>query len=514
MNKFRKIARFKYKNKRYQLFMSESNKVAFLEIKDGKFFYPELEELLEINYLFNYNRHSQNIKNDKIKYFSFIPKAIRYGALITLTSALLTGCGSKATFTLEDLPSYQRAYMDVSSEADENNYSIEDEKENSDLNNIVNDSNNSSAENSNSNSSNSSNNTSENYPYSADNDYLALLATADDEIDYRYASDYENLQYVKRLFVRDSKAYDEIYGYNNVSFDQIESALNSNAKINSDYKKFILQYVNDWNRLYPGSDFSTLYHNLSTLEIRVCTKDEMARYTLSTSSVACYKRSENIIYVLDGIDLSRESSDYIVVAHELTHCARNSVFENEDGYTVDVSFYDDTKMGLYIEEALITDFCYELQGLGNKSNFYTLQSSYFRIILDAIDYNGADFMNHSVNYLIDKMDEYMGDEQYAYHIITLIDAEASLRYTPYIEPEFEDFSELYQYITRMYIKNNVTSDMSYEEAMTKYDDLEAELTYYFDQMKNPIELDLSIFKEEFEAEISNLGIVNTNGISR
>ena len=502
VNKFRKIARFKYNKKRYQLFMSESNKIAFLEIKDGKYYYPELNDLLEINYLFNYNRHSQNIKNDKIKYFSFVPKALRYGLLVTLTSTLLTGCGPKSRISLEDLPSYNKTHTEVtngiaSDIESASNYDEGIDNSNSTTNNSTN---------STSNNSSSSTNSSDSY--------LELLATADDENDYRYASDYEVLDFINRLYVRDANAYQNIYGYSNVTLEQIKSALNNNSKINNEYKDFIIQYVTDWNNLYPGSDFSTLYHNLSTLEIRVCTEDEMARYTLSTSSVACYKRSENVIYVLDGINLNRESSDYIVVAHELTHCARNSVFQGEDGYNVDVSFYDDMKMGMYIEEALITDFCYELQGIGGKSNFYTLQSSYFRIILDAIDYNGADFMNHSVNYLIDKMDEYMGDEQYAYHIITLIDAEASLRYTPYIEPEFEDFSELYQYITRMYVKNNITKDMSYEEAMKKYDDLVSEITYYFDQMKNPIELDLTIFRDEFEKEINSMSISSTHELSR
>lgn len=501
MNKFRKIARFKYNSKRYQLFMSESNKIAFLEIKDGKFYYPELSDLIEINYLFNYSRHSQNIKNDKIKYFHFVPKAIRYGVLVTLTSSLLVGCGQKPSFTLEDLPSYKNAYTDTNSVYSDSE-TIEEESYESEKVDAI------------------SNNQSSNITDSQNNivgevdNYLDLLATADDDIDFKYASDYEELEYVNRIYVRDSNAYEEVYGYSNVTIEQIESALNSNTKINNDYKQFIIQYVRDWNRLYPGSDFSTLYHNLSTLEIKVCTKDEMARYTLSTTSLACYKKSENTIYVLDGIDLSRESSDYIIVAHELTHCARNTIFEREDGKKIFVSFFDDMNMGMYIEEALITDFCYELQGLGNKSNFYTLQSSYFRIILDAIDYNGADFMNHSVNYLIDKMDEYMEDEQYAYHIITLIDAEAALRYTPYIEPEFEDFNELYQYITRMFIKNNVTSDMTYDEAMSKYDELVEEITYYFDQMKNPIELDLSVFKEEFEREINSMELSNENGLSR
>lgn len=479
MNKFRKIAKFKYKNKRFQLLMSESNKTAFLEIKDGKYYYPELTDLIEINYLFNYNRMNPSIKKDKIKYYNLIPKAIRLGVLVTLSTSILSSCGNKYNSN-----TYTPKINDYQVTAQENEISTTED--NTETQNIKTD----------------INNTQE----SNDDKYLKLLAAADDEYDFRYADDYQDLNYVKYLYVRDSKNYDKLYGYSMVSIDDIKKAVNSNKNINDDYKKFIIQYVQDWNSLYPGSDFSTLYHNLEGLQIKVCTKDEMARYTLSTNSVACYKRDENTIYVLNGIDLSRESSDYIVVAHELTHCARNATYKQDDGYKVYVSFYDDMNMGLYIEEALITDFCYQMQGLGNKSNFYTLQSSYFRIILDAIDYDGADFMNHSVNYLIDQMDKYMEDDQYAYHIITLIDAEAALRYTPYLEPEFEDFTDLYQYITRMYVKKNVTSDMTYEQTQEIYNNLVEELTYYFDQMTNPIELDLNIFEEEYNKCIEELGI--------
>ena len=41
-----------------------------------------------------------------------------------------------------------------------------------------------------------------------------------------------------------------------------------------------------------------------------------------------------------------------------------------------------------------------------------------------------------------------------------------------------------------------------------------EITYYFDQMKNPIELDLNVFKEEFEREINSMELSNENGLSR
>jgi hypothetical protein len=58
----------------------------------------------------------------------------------------------------------------------------------------------------------------------------------------------------------------------------------------------------------------------------------------------------------------------------------------------------------------------------------------------------------------------------------------------------------------MYVKKNVTSDMTYEQTQEIYNNLVEELTYYFDQMTNPIELDLNIFEEEYNKCIEELGI--------
>ena len=86
-------------------------------------------------------------------------------------------------------------------------------------------------------------------------------------------------------------------------------------------------------------------------------------------------------------------------------------------------------------------------------NYYIADwSSFYRVIMDCTGYSGADFMNHSVNYLIKTMDEYMGDEQYAYKIIALIDSISSWKYTPYQEVDYTDYQELCDYITRMHMK--------------------------------------------------------------
>lgn len=353
-----------------------------------------------------------------------------------------------------------------------------------------------------------SQNLAENEEENKEEEYLELTRKADDDRDFRYATDYVESSMIKYRDIRDAKNYDLLYGYSNVSVEDIQKVLKKNRHISKEYKEFITEYVEDWLELYPGSDFSTFCHNLETMKIETCTKDEMMFKAVGADSVACYKKSLNTVYLIEGIDLRKDSDDYIILTHELTHAARNTNrFLDKDGFRTCVSFINEENVGMYVEEALITDFCYELQGLGRKSNFYTLQSSYFRIILDAIDYDGADFMNHSVNYLIEQMDRYMGDKQYAYKMINLIDAEACARYG-YTEPEYTEYSELYQYITKMYVKNHITAGMRQDEVQKKYEELIAEITYYFDKAKRPFELDLSIFTDEFNRLIRKSGYRN------
>ncbi len=46
------------------------------------------------------------------------------------------------------------------------------------------------------------------------------------------------------------------------------------------------------------------------------------------------------------------------------------------------------------------------------------------------------------------------------------------------------------------------------EMQKKYEELIAEITYYFDKAKKPFELDLSIFTDEFNCSVRKLGYRN------
>ena len=338
--------------------------------------------------------------------------------------------------------------------------------------------------------------------------YLKYMEPANDKHDFRYASDYELYDLVQLEKAYDSCGYQKIFGYADASLEDIEAALKRNPNISEKYKGFIREFATDLRRLYPNVNLAVLRHNLETLKIDEMTQAGIKKETLSMDSAACYLRSENRICVLENLNLSKESDDYIVLVHELCHAAR-SVSKTVGNEKLTVGFYEFYKMGPYAEEAMITNLAYELQGLGEKATFYPMQSSYYRIICDCIGYTAEDFFNHSVNYLIEKMDDYMGDEQYAYQIVAMIDAQSSLRYTPYQSVDFHDFLPMHEYIARMYFKTYLTPEMTEEEAKEVFDRFYEDITFNFENMNRKYTIDentfLPVFQEMLvEYEIQNL----------
>ena len=338
--------------------------------------------------------------------------------------------------------------------------------------------------------------------------YLKLLAPADDEHDFLYATDYSELNLVQEKIGRDQSAYESIFGYSNATLEDIKQALERNPNISQTYKEFIYQYACDLRRLYPDINLAVLRYNLETLVIDELTQEQIDKETLSTDSAACYLRYENRICVLEDLDLSRDSDDFIILTHELCHAARTAQTgkDHTEEFNVDVAFNDTYNMGTYAEEGLITNLAYELQGLDNKAIFYPVLASYYRIICSCIDYSGEDFFNHSVNYLIDRMDAFMGDEEYAYQIVAMIDAQMILRYTPHQSVDFHDFQPLYDYLAKMYFKKNIHAGMTYPQAEAVFQDFYEEITFNFENMNRKFNITEETFLPAFETYIADLGI--------
>ena len=322
-----------------------------------------------------------------------------------------------------------------------------------------------------------------------------------------FASDYQDGSMVNFYKGTDACSYGLLLELDKkITVNDIKEVLKTNTKLEQKYKDFIIQYATDWLNLYPNSDLKVFYHNLKTLEINEVSSNEIYKITFSYDTAACYIPKENKILILDGTSFEKESDNYIILTHELTHCARQTKYIAADDSERIIKYYERLEMGEYAEEGVITNIAYEMQGLGKKSTFYAFQTSCYRIIMDCVGYDGEDYMNHSVNYLIKKMDEFMGDEQYAYYIIALIDSISIKKYESYKTIDFTNYQDLCDYMTKMYMKKYLNADMNSEEAAQVFNDFCDNIMHNFEIMNRKYDITRESFEPAFEQCKEELGI--------
>lgn len=495
--KFRKVLKFNYKGEEYQMFIDSFNKYAFLKIdENGKYRYPNLDVLFDFVTIFSDFNGISNIKKDgkgKIEYCSFSPKAKIGATVIALSLVFLAGCAKNnfVTFNGDSTPNITITQQSQNNDEVNIDFSTNDDEEKDWSKEPYNGS-----------------GVPDNVSEEVLNKYLNYLAPADDPNDYMFASDYQYYDLVKIKKVRDQSGYQDVFGYSDATLEDIRAALDVNPNISKEFKDFIYQYAVDLRTLCPNANLAVLRHNLETLKVLEVTQDQMNKETLSTDSAACYVRAENTIYLLQGTQLDKNSDDYIIVVHELTHAARTAVFKTADGIEVSVTFGEDYHHGTYPEEAIITNLAYALQGLGNKAVFYPMQSSYFRIIFDSVDYDYADFFNHSINYLSNKIDDVLGEKGRGTIFLIQLNCQGIARYTPYMDITFKNFQPFYETLGELYFSTHITSDMSYDEASKVFDTFYAEVTFNFENMNRKYTISEDTFLPTFEEEIEELGISN------
>ena len=558
-NHYRSLANIWYKDKHYQIFENDYHKLAFLIIdENNKYHYPELKDLIEVATEFVSNRNINVLaakRRRKPKKFAFIPKAITITSIAAITSALLgtteyfkdSGSlvdGIKDSIelvqdytpeidiksllpkkvetsndpTFEQIPKEDKTdHMMVYPNPEENNTSenieptiespveipieepveeqptedIEEVEEPVDDRREV-----------------------EIYDGPIKHEYQdtlvsKYLAGADDEYDYSWASDYAYMPNKGYYAIRDANAYGSLFGSTKPTYDDLMYALDQNNSISETYKNVIRDYIGNWLYLYPDTDFSNLCHNLYNLKVVEMSSEGIRNLEGSQYALACYVIDTNTICVRHGINPSNKNSDdYLTFCHELTHAARVGEY-SINGQNVFISFNYNDEFGMYADESLVSNYACAVQGNGRRSDTYTLSSSYYRIIQDCLDssFSGSDYMNHSINYLAQQMDNYMGDDGYGIHIISLIETQMAIQYNEHIRIGNDNFYELYDYITRMYMKKYLYEGMSYEEAEQVYYNLMNEINYNNEGKTKPFsDINEEIFRGSFNRCCVDLGI--------
>ena len=345
--------------------------------------------------------------------------------------------------------------------------------------------------------------------------YAEVLASPDDEMDYKYASDYRS--YRNSITMADSNAYEQVLGFSKPTYADLERKIDSNKYMSDRFKSLYKNALKDWLELWPESDFSIFYKNLDTLKIEECTPSQIALKGMSQNTVACYRNTENVIYVAEGIDPYEKPNDFIVAIHESLHAATTIHFK-ENGNSVSAITYAPCGLNegnrIY-EETVITNLVYQLRDKDKeevgKSIYYTVPCSYMRIIMDCVGYDGNDFMNHSCTYLVDKMGDYMGgtaeDDIYAYYMLDKLYYEYELKNNHWSSYEVDTYDDLHKYIIDMYCKKYLKEGMSSLDAEKVFDDFMEEITWNIENLQ--VEYDESnpdTFRSEFEKCCNELGI--------
>ena len=494
-HEYRKMMSIDFNNKKFAVFMDDYCKLAFLEItEEGKYKYPQLKDVLLLTEVF-YRKELgvQPImfenKHDKVEKVSFIPKVFINGSLVLLTASLLTGCG---TFAQHDGQYYVELAQQQRVESQQTNNAIENEENVSEVR------------------------TSGLSEEEIEEKYLKYLSPADDEYDYKWANDYQSSEYLNYEFARDSKSYEKIFGFSKPTLQDLNNVIDSNSNLDAKYKTFLKEFANDWLTLYPNSDMSVFYHNLKTLKVEELSSEQIMMTAMSSGVAACYVGSENKICLNKEANVfDKSSNDYVVFVHEILHSARGTKSEI-DGKSVRIGFSETLDYGLYEDEALVTYFALQLQGMNNKAIYYSLQSSYFRQLMPLVDYDGNDYMNHSVNYFEEKIQEAFdknGIEMDALHYLNLMDSQALAHYKASSNPDYSDFSELYKVQVQLYGLQHLNSDMSYEETEQEFDTFWEDITYNFESLTDPYPTMLKEqYKPFWDEYVNSLGISNSKSL--
>ena len=525
-NLYNSMYKFYYKNNKYHMFANNYNKIAFLKINDdNQYEYPSLNELLELTYQYgiNHNGDLKHIirdekKQSKKKSFHFIPKVLIGGLAIVLSygtikeiDKLITENNNKNTTYETQLDNNNNnnnsSYTNNVSVTDTNDdgphiqdfsskygYDTEEtEITESETQSVI---------------SNNSSSIDTSYTSYYDNSYLQYLALADDEYDYKWQNDYYINDIARLIKLRDSSGYSSVFNYNKPTLNELINRINANNNIDQQYKDVMIEFLKDWFEKYPDSDFSVLIHNIDTLEIIPCTSSEMKWAAISSTAAACYRVNDNKIYINSEKDINTDLNAKIEFCHEFMHACRISrvpVTYNNEEYTFSACSYDG--IGLYYDEAVMTDLVYDIVAPNEKSEYYIGACNIYSVILNALGdkYTGEDYMNHSVNYLAEKIDEELGTENQGLYIIQQIDGLMQIHYDTYEKPDNDNFEELYSAVVTLYCKDKINSNTTTEEAEAVFDGLMDELTNNFEEYPYP-EITDDKFRPAFEDYCEELGI--------
>lgn len=284
-NQFKKLFDISYKEKTFTIFVDENHRYTFLEKnKEGKYIYPTIEDFIYLNKI--YNVHNPFVLQSSKKY-TFKEK-VKVGALVLSLSVLTTYCGANNT-----IENKEKARIE------ENTNNAMDTMKNMQEEAIT------------------DNIAGENWD----------VSIGEEEVNVKKETSYSQ-QFIP---ISSLSELDTILPYSTVSLEDINKAIETNNKLDKNFKNLSYNLAVAIYDSYPDADLRIYYANLLTLETEKMSKEEYEEI-FQDYSVAKYNIFENKIYYMEGSDIE-------TLVHELSHTtysiivyANNQVYCHKSSY--------------------------------------------------------------------------------------------------------------------------------------------------------------------------------------
>ena len=311
-------------------------------------------------------------------------------------------------------------------------------------------------------------------------------------------------------YVYDMDYIDKVIDFEPKTKEEFKQVIENNPNIASSFKPILYTYIDRIFEKYPNVELRPFYQNLETLKVVECEDDELIHHTHYYNSYGCYVRSENTIYVLKDHEYVEGTWDFQVIFHELSHCLRTSDYRDNNNRHIKIQVEGLNYWDTITAESLNSLFTVDLFNYEERDVAYQLQSNYHGIMIECMDnYELDDYVNHSLSYYAQQLDEYNGDDNYATTILSLIEAQYNDYHSYRTHAEQSEFYPIYDYISNMYFKKYINSEMSYEEAKDLTDNLVERILYDVPEEYN---IDTQRFYDNLNNYCNEIGINNNNKV--
>lgn len=341
-NQFKKLFDISYKEKTFTIFVDENHRYTFLEKnKKGKYIYPTIEDFISLNKI--YNVHNPFVLQSSKKY-TFKEK-VKVGALLLSLSVLTTYCGANNTIENkekarieENINNAMDTMKNMQEEVIDENFSGESWE----------------------------------------------VFVGEEEVNVKKETS-NSQQYIPISSLSD---LDTILPFSTVSLEDINKAIETNNKLDKNFKNLSYNLAASIYETYPNADLRIYYANLLTLETEKMSKEEY-KEMFQDYSGATYRPLENKIYYMEGSNIE-------TLVHELSHTTYSIiVYANNQIYCHKSSSY----------HALNEIMNNQIADLVTSSTSYSYLETFVNYLYTFVEFDFNRYIDEGPNYILNNIKE-------------------------------------------------------------------------------------------------------------